>query len=251
MDLRLAKKRALVTGGSKGIGFACAEALAAEGCDIQIVARTRQDLTAAQELLSARYHVDVQTWRANLADHKAAEEIGDRCGPLDILVNNAGSTPRHSLLGSKEAQWLENWDIKVFGHIKLTRKICRGMYERGRGVIINVAGIAGESPNANSIISTTGNAALMAFSRALGAESVDHGVRVVAVNPGLVLTDRTKPLLTDPAQQSWRSVTERLPFKRMASPSEIGDVVAFLASERASYISGTVVTVDGGAVNRR
>lgn len=252
MDLRLAKKTALVSGGSRGIGFGCAKSLAAEGCNIHLVARQLCGLQEAQEQLSAQYHVDVKISQTDLSDPGAAAEIGRRCGPLDILVNNAGATPRWSLLASEEEHWRQSWDLKVFGYICLTREIYRAMCDRGRGAIINVVGIAGESPNSNSIISTTGNAALMAFSRALGAESVDHGVRVLAVNPGLVLTDRTKPLLTDEIQaRSWRSVIEQLPFKRMASPSEIGDVVAFLASERASYVSGTVVTIDGGAVHRR
>lgn len=252
MDLRLAKKKALVTGGSKGIGFACAESLAAEGCDVHLIARTLPGLQEAQKQLSGRYQVNVQIRQADLSDPTAAAEISHSCGPLDILVNNAGAAARRSLLGSEEAEWQQTWDLKVFGYISLTREVYRTMCERGQGTIVNVIGIAGESPNSNSIISTTGNAALMAFSRALGAESVDHGVRVIGVNPGLVLTDRTKPLLADAEQaQSWRSVIERLPFKRMASPREIGDIVAFLASDRASYISGTVVTIDGGAVHRR
>jgi 3-oxoacyl-[acyl-carrier protein] reductase len=254
MDLGLAGKTALITGGSKGIGLACAEALAAEGCHVHLAARNAADLKAAQEDLSARHSVRVMVHEADMSCPETAVQLAKKCGALDILVNNAGAIPRRALLDIDDAQWRAAWDLKVYGSINLSREVYRGMRERRAGAIVNIVGIAGEAPNANSIVGTAGNAALMAFSRALGAESVNHGIRVVAVNPGLVLTDRTRGLLeggsgSDTA--AWGSLMESLPFKRMAHPHEVGDVVAFLASDRASYVSGTVVTIDGGAANRR
>lgn len=253
MDLRLAGKTALITGGSKGIGLACAESLAAEGCNLCLVARTRSDLERARTQL-LRYNVEVAIREADLSLPRATAEIAAVCGPINILVNNAGATPRRDLLSASDLDWRRGWDLKVDGCINLTREVYRDMRARRSGVIVNIVGIAGETANPSSIVSSVGNAALMTFSRALGAESVDYGVRVVAVNPGLVLTERTRSLLeqdSGPDASAWRSIMERLPFKRMANASEIGDVVAFLASDRASYISGTVVTVDGGSVHRR
>ena len=254
MDLGLAGKTALITGGSKGIGFACAEALAAEGCHVHIAARTAADLALAQEKLRARYSVDVTPHEADVSSTAAIHKLAEGCGAVDILVNNAGAVPRRSLLDIDDAEWRAAWYLKIYGSINLTREIYRAMRERGSGVIINIVGITGEAPNANSIAGTAGNAALMAFSRALGSESTNFGVRVVAVNPGLVMTDRTRGLLEGSSSAdsaAWGSLIDQLPFKRMAEPREIGDVVAFLASGRASYISGTVVTVDGGSTNQR
>jgi 3-oxoacyl-[acyl-carrier protein] reductase len=254
MDLELSGKTALITGGSKGIGLACAESLAAEGCNVRLAARTRADLEAASKHISARYPVSVAIHEADLSQPETTTELARRCGDVDILINSAGASLRRALIDSDDLEWRASWDLKVYGSINLTREIYRAMRTRRSGVIITIVGVAGEALNSSSIIASTGNAALMAFSRAVGAESVDHGVRVVAVNPGLVLTDRTKSLVegaSGPDAAAWGSLMQRLPFKRMAQPKEIGDVVAFLASARASYVSGTVITVDGGSVNRK
>jgi NAD(P)-dependent dehydrogenase (short-subunit alcohol dehydrogenase family) len=146
----------------------------------------------------------------------------------------------------------------VFGYINLTRAILREMKQRRAGVIINVIGYAGERLSARYIIGSTGNAGLMAFSRAVGSQSPDFGVRVVAVNPGYTSTDRAQSMLRTIAEsklgsaERWRDVERELnlPFGRMGTPREVADVVTFLASPRSSYVSGTVVTVDGGATNR-
>ena len=247
MDLGLAGKSALITGSSKGIGLACAESLAAEGCNVHLVARTGSALQAARQSILSRYPVTVTAHALDLSRPQLISELVGRCGSVDILVNNAGAVPRLDLLDADDKRWREAWDLKVFAYINLSREIYRQMRQRGSGVIVNVIGMAGEMPNPGSIVSSTGNAALMAFSRALGAESVDHGIRVVGVNPGMVLTERA----ADNNNAAYRSVLERLPFNRMATTREIADVVTFVASERASYINGTIVTVDGGAVYRR
>lgn len=254
MELGLSGKTVLITGGSKGIGLGCAESFAAEGCNLHLAARTPTDLEAARAHISSRYGVNVVIHEADLSHPEAATTLAQRCDHVDILVNNAGAIPRRALLDIDDAGWRKSWDLKVYGSINLTREIYRAMRERQSGVIINVVGVAGEVPNANSIVSTTANAALMAFSRALGTESVDYRIRVVAVNPGLVLTERTRSLLegsSGPDAAAWGSLIQRLPFKRMAHTKEVADVVTFLASERASYISGTIVTVDGGSALRR
>jgi 3-oxoacyl-[acyl-carrier protein] reductase len=146
----------------------------------------------------------------------------------------------------------------VFGYIDLTRSLYRSMKAAGGGVIVNVIGTAGERPRADYVIGSTGNAALMAFTRAVGGRSADDGIRVVAVNPALTATDRAETMLRSWALQRWGNEARwreleaemNLPFGRMATAGEVADVVAFLASPRAGYISGTVVTVDGGGSNR-
>jgi 3-oxoacyl-[acyl-carrier protein] reductase len=173
-------------------------------------------------------------------------------------VNNAGSAPAGDLIDTTDKAWREAWDLKVFGYINLTRSILRAMQTRRTGVIVNVVGYAGERLFARYIMGATGNAALMAFSRSVGSQAPDFGVRVVAVNPGYTATDRAESMLRKIAEnkfgsaERWRDVERELnlPFGRMGKPREVADVVTFLVSPRASYISGTVVTVDGGAANR-
>src|SRR5690606_5755625 len=140
--------------------------------------------------------------------------------------------------------------------INLTREIYRRMRERRRGVIVNVIGVAGERLRQDYIAGGTGNAALMAFTKNLGGESVDYGVRVVGVNPGQIETDRLRQRLERKAQEAlggagrWRELVVDPPFGRLAQPEEVADTVIYLASARASYISGTIVTVDGGRAVR-
>jgi 3-oxoacyl-[acyl-carrier protein] reductase len=251
MDLKLQGKRALVTGASKGIGLAVAQALAAEGCHLDIAARGTAALEQAGDTLRrSAPGIEVRTHQADLSRD---EDAG-----VDILVNNAGSNPAGDLDDTSDQVWRTSWDLKVFGYINLTRSILHAMKARRAGVIVNVIGYAGERLNARYIIGSTGNAALMAFSRSVGSQAPDFGVRVVAVNPGYTATDRAESMLRKIAEsklgsaERWRDVERELnlPFGRMGQPGEVADVVTFLASPRASYVSGTVVTVDGGAAHR-
>jgi 3-oxoacyl-[acyl-carrier protein] reductase len=259
MELGLTGKRALVTGASKGIGLAIAQALAAEGCRLDIASRTPGALEAAAGAIrKGAQGVEVRVHRADLGVVADQEKLAAACADADILVNNAGAAAAGSLDETTDDGWRQSWDLKVFGYIGLARAFYRAMMPRRAGVILNVIGSAGERHNAKYVIGSTGNAALMAFSRTAGAQSPDFGVRILGVNPGYTATDRAEGQLRTFAQKKfgdaerWRDIEKEMnfPFGRMAKPHEIADAVAFLVSPRASYISGTVVTVDGGAAHR-
>ena len=255
MDLELNGKSVLITGGSKGIGRACAEAFAQEGCLVHIASRTQSDLDAAAEAIRARYDVQVVTHAHDLSDSRQVDALYEATRDVDILVNNAGAIPAGSIERVDEAAWREGWDLKVFGYINMTRRFLAHMRERGYGVIVNDVGTGGEKLDYDYIAGAAGNASLMAFTRAIGSRSLYDGVRVVGVNPGPVETDRIQQLMTQKAAQELgdagraREFYGNWPQQRFAEPREVADLIVFLASARASYISGTIVTIDGGMVN--
>ena len=260
MDLELRGKSVLITGASKGLGLGCAHGFAQEGASVHLAARTAAALEAAATDIRKKHKVDATVHAVDLSLTANAVALGQKCADVDILVNNAGAIPQGTLRQLTDQKWREAWDLKVFGFFNLTREIYSRMCERGSGVIINIIGAAGENHRAVYIAGTTGNASLIAFTRALGGESVDHGVRVVGVNPGRILTERQIGHLEERAEKElgdrkrWKEMlakmSEKLPFKRTGDPSEVSDLVCYLASARASYISGTVVTIDGGASTR-
>lgn len=256
MELGLKGKTALITGGSRGIGFAVARLLAMEGCNLHLASRSAADLEVAKNKLSDTCKVTVTCHALDLGVTDNAVKLGRACRGVDVLINNAGAIPQGTVAGLDDETWRKSWDLKVFGFINLTREVYRAMCERRSGLIVNVIGTLGERPTPNHIAGSMASAALMAMSRALGAESPNYNVRVIGVNPGATETDRqvarwkarAKSELGD--EHRWRELTKRFPFGRMATAEEVANVIVFLASEAASYITGTVVTVDGGASSR-
>lgn len=257
MDLNLKGRRALVTGGSKGIGKACAQVLAEEGCSVMIASRDGKALEAAAADIKAKTGADVKWKAADLAQRGVAEELAKWAGAdLDILVNNAGAIPGGDLLKVDEDTWRKSWDLKVFGYINLTRAVYAHMKARKRGAIINVLGNAGEKLNAAYIAGSAANASLMAFTRALGGASHADGIRVVGVSPGPVATDRLLSLykqmaatkLGDPNR--YEELFSGMAFNRPATAEEIAWTVAFSASDRSSYTTGVYITIDGGLASR-
>lgn len=259
MDLELSGKHALITGASKGIGFAVARKLASEGCHVTLAARTLDALESARQQLREAYpevRVDIQA--VDLSRTAEQERLAEQARDADIFVNNAGSNPGGDLTDTTDAAWRQAFDLKMFGYINLTRMAVGAMKSRGRGVIVNVIGFAGERLMSQYIIGSTANAGLIAFTRTIGSQSPDFGVRVVGVNPAFTATDRAIWILRTLSKKKygsedrWQEVEAgmNLPFGRMATSDEVADAVLFLASARASYISGIVLNVDGGAAQR-
>ena len=256
MDLGLRGKSVLVTGGSRGIGRAAAEAFAAAGCALHLAARSAEDLQQAADALRSHYQVSVTTHPGDLRKLADVMALAEACRGVDILVNNAGATPTGPIENVTDADWREGLDLKVIATVNLTRELYMAMCTRRSGVIVNVIGNCGERPDPEIIIGTIANTGLMGFTRALGAVSPDQGVRVLGVNPGPTATERLVHLMQRKAEdrtgdpENWRELVKPLPFGRAAEPKEVADMIVFAASERASFVSGTILTVDGGVAWR-
>ena len=252
MDLHLRGKRALITGGSKGIGAGVARILAEEGCRLHLAARDMQALEETAARLRADHGVQVAIHAVDLRKTADVDRLAEAAKDADILINNAGDIPGGSIDKIDEATWRHAWDLKVFGYINLTRRVYANMKARGGGVIVNDIGAGGERFDAQYIAGSTGNAALMGFTRALGNASMADNIRVVGINPGPVEPDRLVSLMKTHAKNRfgdegrYRELTAKLPQGRAATVDEIANTMAFVASDRASYTSGVIYTIDGG-----
>jgi NAD(P)-dependent dehydrogenase (short-subunit alcohol dehydrogenase family) len=256
MDLGLRGRTALVTGGSQGIGFAVAEELAREGVNLHLASRTKADLERAKTQLEGAFGVEVAIHPVDLSDRAKRDALAEACAGVDILVNNAGAVPGGDIFDVDEDTWRRAWDLKTFGYVGITRIVYKEMCRRRRGVIVNIVGTGGIVTSADYICGGLNNRALIQFTVSLGGASVRHGVRVCGVNPGATETERLKGLRARREAKAGdveafrRELFAKYAFGRPAHPHEISGMVAFLASDRASYISGCMMTVDGGAVAR-
>jgi NAD(P)-dependent dehydrogenase (short-subunit alcohol dehydrogenase family) len=253
MDLHLRGKRVLITGASKGIGAAAAEAFAEEGCDVYIAARNTEAMKALANRLRSSHQVNVTAHTVDLRNSDDLHRLAKETSGIDILVNNAGDIPGGPLDKVDEKAWRHAWELKVFGYINLTRLVYADMKERGSGVIINDIGAAGERFDYDYIAGSVGNAALMALTKSLGGRSLHYGVRVVGINPGPVQTDRIISLMKTRAKNQfgdenrYPELMQNFPQGRAAKPREIADMMCFLASDRSGYTSGVIVTIDGAS----
>jgi 3-oxoacyl-[acyl-carrier protein] reductase len=252
MDLKLHGTRVLVTGSSKGIGLSIAVAFALEGAVPIIVSRSANALEGALAVIKQETGVAAQAVTADLANAGGINTLMSHAGEIDILVNNAGAIPGGSLADVDDAKWRQAWELKLFGYINLVREVLPMMEKRGRGVIANIIGMAGAAPRNDYICGSTANAALMAFTQAVGAASPRRGVRVFGINPSPTRSDRMEGMLRAQAtkkfndENRWMELTAGLPFGRLTEPKEIADLVVFSCSPLSAYLSGTVLNVDGG-----
>lgn len=254
MDLKLAGKTAIVTGGTRGIGYACADLFAQEGCRVLIVGSREESVSAAVRRLEASNPgATIEGAWVDLGGTRDDFALVPRLQTADIVVNNAGAIPGGSLSTIDDRGWREAWELKVYGYLDLTRQALPAMTKRGNGVIVNVIGIAGVEPRYDYLCGSMANAALVAFTNAGGAYASRNGVRIVGVNPGPTQTERLVKLYESRALERfgdasrWKEMLADLPFGRPAQPEEVADLIVYLASPRASYLSGTVIDVDGGA----
>jgi NAD(P)-dependent dehydrogenase (short-subunit alcohol dehydrogenase family) len=253
MDLELNDKRVLITGGSKGIGLACAHAFAAEGAQLALCSRSQAHLDAAlAHLPGAIAHA------ADLCDSVAAlamlDAVETQLGPIDILVNSAGAARRVPADELSPAAWRAAMDAKFFSYIHVIDPLIKRMAQRGTGVIVSILGSGGKVAAVEHIAGGAANSALMLATAGLGLAYAPRGVRVVGISPGLTDTDRVAEGMQarariagiDPEEARRRSVAA-LPLGRMATADEIASAVLFAASARASHLTATNISMDGGA----
>lgn len=255
MDLGLRAQHVLVTGGSKGIGLACAQGFLAEGARVTLVGRNPQTLAQALETLGGDAQ-RVATVAADLCDAQAALSALDGAeagfGPVDVLVNSAGAARRTPPDELTPQAWHDAMQAKYFSYLHMIDPAIKRMALRGRGVIVNVVGAGGKVASPIHLPGGAANAALMLVSAGLAAAYGPRGVRVNAVNPGATLTERLREGLNAEARLQGISPEEalersraKLPLGRLATPDEIANAVVFLASPKASYITGAILAMDG------
>jgi NAD(P)-dependent dehydrogenase (short-subunit alcohol dehydrogenase family) len=251
MDLGLAGKAILITGGSKGIGFACAQGFLAEGARVAICSRNPAHVAAALAQLPG-----ATGFAADLTNAEEAAMVLDKTeqalGPLEVLVNSAGAAKRVPPAELTPAAWHAAMDAKYFSTINIADPAVKRMAARGRGVIVNIIGSGGKVAAPVHIAGGAANAALMLATAGLAAAYAKSGVRVVGINPGLTETGRVRTGMEATARAAGISLEQamaeslaNLRMGRMAKPEEIANAVLFLASPRASYITGTTLAMDG------
>ena len=257
MELGLKDKTAVVTGGSKGIGRAAARSLAAEGARVLIAARVESALAGAAREIEAETGRRVEIVPVDLSTldgvRALTAEALRRLGRLDILVNNAGAIKGGDFLTTPDEEWLRGWSLKLLGYIRMARETLPHMQRQGSGRIINVVGAAARNPATTYMMGGTANAALINFTKALADLAARAGILVTGVSPGPVKTERWETLLKQQAQAAGQDVftfekarAAELPLGRIALPEEVGDLICFLASARATFLTGITITVDGG-----
>jgi NAD(P)-dependent dehydrogenase (short-subunit alcohol dehydrogenase family) len=256
MDLDLKGKFVLVTGGSKGIGLACARAFLAESGRVAIVSRNRANLDAAMQDLAAPKE-DLIAVSCDLTAKSAANamvnEVEKRLGPVDVLVNSAGAAKRYLPEDLNVESWHAAMDAKYFTYIHAMEAVVPGMAKRGRGVVVNIIGMGGKVATPIHLPGGAANSALMLATVGLANVYGPKGVRINAINPGSTLTGRVREALNLEAKKRGSSEDEvlaqlqaKVPLKRYAAPEDIANLALFLASTKANYITGAIVPMDGG-----
>ena len=256
MELNIKGKTAIVTGASKGIGYGIAENLAKEGVNLHLTARNEKNLILLKKKIENKYNVKVSIYPLDLKSDSSVKTLAKKCKDATILINNAGDIPSGSLFDIDDKKWREGWDLKVFGYINMCREFYPIIKKNGGGVILNNIGNGGETYDPLYIAGACGNSSLMSFTKALGSNSLSDKIRVLGVNPGPVDTERIYKILKNRAKKLYNNekryvdLLSTYPLGRPAKIEEVTDLIIFLISDKAGYISGTIVTVDGGISSR-
>ncbi len=258
MELGLATKTALVCGASSGLGFAIARTLAAEGCRVAINSRSEHRLArAVAELKAGGGSLEGFVADVSVADEcgQLVERVHRSFGALDILVCNAGGPPSTNFADADADQWQRALDLNLLSTIHLCRAVVPLMRGKRWGRILCLTSVAAKQPIPGLILSSTSRAGILGFAKSLSTEEAPHGITVNVVCPGYMRTERVEELVTAmserdrrPAEDVNRDLIAGIPMGRMGEPSELADVFAFLASDRASYITGVALQVDGGYI---
>lgn len=257
METGLRGKVAMVSGASKGIGRAVAEKLAAEGAHLSLCARGAEALGAVARAIEDKHGVGCLAHGADLARGEDIEAwvraTVERFRGVDVLVNNAGSAQGGPFRELPDQAWLDSWQLKLFGYIRVARAVFPHLVTRGGGRIVNVIGIAGVQPMENYMIGGAANAALLNFTKALADEGAPHGILVTGVNPGGIRTERWDGILVKwgaakgvTPEEAEREILRGVPLKRPGTADEVANLVVFLASDLSTYITGTTIAIDGG-----
>ena len=256
MDLGLGGKVALVTGASRGIGAAICAELAREGMDICLVARDEvkmREVAAGLRGAAIQTHVHAADLRIADAGDKAVAAAIAAFGRLDLIVNNAGATKRADFFDLTEEDWQDGFALKFHGYVRMTRAAWPHL-RASKGSIVNIVGIGSRAGAAEFTIGGAVNVAILNYTKAMADIGVEHGVRVNAINPGLIETDRfvrnvekTMRALSMTREAAVAHLLVSHKTKRVGRPDEIGALTAFLASDKADFIQGAIIDIDGGA----
>lgn len=253
MDLGLKDKVVLITGGSKGIGLACARAFVTEGARVALVSRSRENLDRAAGELASVVTIAADLTQAGEARRMAAE-AADRLGPVDVLVNSAGAARRYPPDELNAEAWHAAMDAKYFTYIHAMDAVLASMRERRQGTVVNIIGTGGKIAAPIHLPGGAANSALMLATVGLASVYGKHGVRINAINPAATMTERIREALELEARARGTTAEKvleegqaRVPLGRYADPQDIAHVTLFLASAKAAYVTGAVIPMDGGA----
>lgn len=258
MDLQLTDKIAVITGASQGIGYAVARALAREGVQVALCARSEQRVRAAAEAIRQEFGVNALGIAADVTSatdlDRLAQAVEVHFGGVDILIDNAGAGSEETIMQAPDERWQYYWDLHVMAAVRLARGLAPSMRRRGGGVILHNASICARQPLPHEPIYNVTKAALVMFSKCLANELIGDNIRVNCVNPGLVMTEGwTEPVKqwTAGTETTWQQYLDNVakqyaPIGRFASPEELADFFVFLCSPRAGYCVGSTYYVDGG-----